>query len=83
MYYNVIKSSVDGDRSQVFWVTQKLKNLRENTGQNSNIIHSGLTKMRNSLKEISFQKCKSQHPCRKSNATAKKCHLMRNISQML
>ena len=56
MYYNVIKSSVDGDRSQVFWVTQKLKTLRENTGQNSNIIHSGLTKMRNSLKEISFQK---------------------------
>ena len=24
-FYNIIKSSVDGDRSQVFWITQKLK----------------------------------------------------------
>ena len=28
-YYNIIKSSVDGDRSQVFWITQKLKPLRK------------------------------------------------------
>ena len=24
-FYNIIKSSVDGDRSQVFWITLKLK----------------------------------------------------------
>ena len=36
--------------------------------------------MRNALKEISFQKCNSQHPCRKSDVTAEKCHLMQNVS---
>ena len=28
-FYNIIKSSGDGDRSQVFWITQKLKPLRK------------------------------------------------------
>ena len=28
-FYNIIKSPVDGDRSQVFWITQKLKPLRK------------------------------------------------------
>ena len=28
-FHNIIKSSVDGDRSQVFWITQKLKPLRK------------------------------------------------------
>ena len=28
-FYNIIKSSVDVDRSQVFWITQKLKPLRK------------------------------------------------------
>ena len=28
-FYNIIKSSVDEDRLQVFWITQKLKPLRK------------------------------------------------------
>ena len=28
-FYNIIKSSADGDRLQVFWITQKLKPLRK------------------------------------------------------
>ena len=28
-FYNIEKSSVDGDRSRVFWITQKLKPLRK------------------------------------------------------
>ena len=81
-YYNIIKSSVDGDRSQVFWITQNLRPLRKKYETEFQYHPFRFHQNAKYFKTTSFQKCNSQHPCRKSNATAKNCHLMRNISQM-
>ena len=55
-FYNIIKSSGDGDRSQVFWITQKLKPLRKKYEKEFFLLKTSQSVRKKMLREVKVTK---------------------------